>query len=317
MLSFLMRTFVLSFSIFWRALPCWALLFGILYALFSFLSSSPLIFLFLLMLAFGTLAVYMIFVHIRSGLIVADEVTPTDLGKLFKRSFKFFRFYALINGIFGGLSLLMFYVASNLGIFDFELLENVIFSGSDEDIMTFYAELMHPAAYAYFAFMQVLSQLFYGALAVPMAANAHACTPKGRDVEIFWGFGAKVIRMFLLNLVSGTLIVALVAVYVFLLLTMPIFDGLTILQFEDIEDIAAPTNIASYAMLAALVLFPIAGFVWMVSLWCAGATVCFMDHRDKLQAAKDFEMARVYEKPMSIDELRALRNSRMTGMPAE
>lgn len=241
----MMRTFLLSFSIFWRALPLWALLFGILYSLFSFLSSSPIIFLFLLMLAFGTLAVHMIFVHIRSGLVVADEVTPTDLGKLFKRSFKFFRFYALVNGIFGGLSLLMFYVASNLGIFDFVLLENLILSGTDEAILAFYAELMHPAAYAYFSFMQVLSQLFYGALAVPMVANAHACTPKGHDVEIFWGFGAKVIRMFLLNLISGTLVVALMAVYVFLLLTMPVFDGSTILQFENIEDIAAPTTIAS------------------------------------------------------------------------
>ena len=123
--------------------------------------------------------------------------------------------------------------------------------------------------------------------------------------------------MFLLNLISGTIVFALVLAYVFLLFTMPVFDGLTVLQFDNIEDVAMPTSIASYAMLAALVLFPIAGFVWMVSLWCAGATVCFMDHRDKLQAAKDFEMARVYEKPLSIDELRALRMSRMTGVPAE
>lgn len=317
MLSFLMRTFALSFSIFWRALPCWALLFGILYALFSFLSSSPIIFLFLLMLAFGTLTVYMLFVHIRSGLIVADEVTPTDLGKLFKRSFKFFRFYAMVNAIFGAFSLAMFAIAAKVGIFDMAVAEDAILSGSDEEIMAFYAELMHPAAYAYFALMQVAAQIFYGAFAVPMAANAHACTPKGRDVEIFWGFGAHVIRMFLLNLISGTIVIALVAAYLFLLLTMPVFDGLTILQFDNIEDIAAPTSIASYAMLGALVLFPIAGFVWMVSLWCAGATVCFMDHRDKKQAIKDFEIARVYEKPLSIDELRALRNSRMTGMPAE
>ena len=317
MLSFLMRTFVLSFSIFWRALPCWALLIGILYALFSFLSSSPLIFLFLLMLAMGTLTVYMLFVHIRSGLIVADEVTPTDLGKLFKRSFKFFRFYAMVNGIFVAMSLLMFTIAAKVGIFDMAVAEDAILSGSDEEIFAFYSELMHPAAYAYFAVMQIVTQIFYGAFAVPMAANAHACTPKGRDVEIFWGFGAHTLRMFLLNLISGTVVVALVLAYVFLLLTMPVFDGLTILQFENIEDIAAPSNIASYAMLAALVLFPIAGFVWMVSLWCAGATVCFMDHRDKKQAIKDFEIARVYEKPLSIDELRALRNSRMTGMPAE
>lgn len=317
MLSFFMRTFALSFSIFWRALPCWALLFGILYALFSFLSSSPLIFLFLLMLAFGTLTVYMLFVHIRSGLIVADEVTPTDLGKLFKRSFKFFRFYAMVNAIFGALSLTMFFIAARLGIFDMTLAEDAFLSGSDAELLAFYSDLMHPAAYAYFAVMQIVAQLFYGSFAVPMAANAHACTPKGRDVEIFWGFGAHVIRMFFLNLMSGTIVVALIAAYTFLVLTMPVFDGLTILQFESIEDFAAPTTLASYVMLAALVLFPIAGFVWMVSFWCAGATVCFMDHRDKLQSAKDFEMARVYEKPLSIDELRALRMSRMSGMPAE
>lgn len=317
MLSFLMRTFALSFSIFWRALPCWALLFAILYALFSFFADSPIIFFLLLMLGLGTLTVYMIFVHIRSGLIVADEVTPTDLGKLFKRSFKFFRFYALVNFLFGCMSMVMFVIAAKIGIFDLSVAEDAILSGRDEDLLAFYAQLMHPAAYAYFGVMQVFAQLFYGSLAVPMAANAHACTPKGRDVEIFWGFGAYTIRMFLLNLISGTIVVALVAAYVFLLLTMPVFDGLTILQFENIEDIAAPTTIASYAMLAALVLFPIAGFVWMVSLWCAGATVCFMDHRDRLQAAKDFEMSRVFEKPMSVDELRALRMSRMTGVPAE
>lgn len=317
MLSFLMRTFALSFSIFWRALPCWALLFAILYALGSFLASSPMIFIFLLMLAFGTLTVYMLFVHIRSGLIAADEVTPTDLAKLFKRSFKFFRFYAMVNGIFVAMSLVMFIIAAKLGIFDLAVAEDAIYSGSDEEILAFYSEMMHPAAYAYFAVMQMLSQMFYGAFAVPMAANAHACTPKGRDVEIFWGFGAHTIRMFLLNLISSTIVVALIALYVFLLLTMPIFDGNTILQFENIEDIALPSTVASYAMLAALVLFPIAGFVWMVSLWCAGATVCFMDHRDKLQTAKDVEMSRVYVEPMSMDELRALRMSRMSGMPAE
>jgi hypothetical protein len=269
------------------------------------------------MLAFGTLTVFMIFVHIRSGLIVADEVTPTDLGKLFKRSFKFFRFYAMVNGIFVGLSLVAFVGASKIGIFDLQVAEDAILSGNEEEILAFYDQMMHPAAYAYFAVMQIASQMFYSAFAVPMAANAHACTPKGRDTEVFWGFGAHIIRMFLLNLIAGTLIVALVAAYVFLLFTMPVFDGLTILQFETIEDLSVPNSIASYVMLAALVLFPIAGFVWMVSLWCAGATVCFMDHRDKLQAAKDFEMACVYEKPLSIDELRALRMSRMTGMPAE
>lgn len=317
MLSFLMRTFALSFSIFWRALPCWALLFAILYALFSFLSSSPIVFILLLMLAFGTLTVYMIFVHIRSGLIVADEVTPTDLGKLFKRSFKFFRFYAMVNSVFAGMSLLAFVFAARLGIFDMDVAQAAITSGTDEEIVAAYAQLMHPAAYAYFAVMQIFTQLFYGAFAVPMAANAHACTPKGRDVEVFWGFGAHAIRMFLLNLISGTIVIALVAAYVFLLFTMPVFDGLTILQFKSIQGITVPSTVASCVMLAALVLFPIAGFVWMVSLWCAGATVCFMDHREKLQAAKDFQLACVYEKPLSTDELRQLRMSRMSGMPAE
>ncbi len=317
MLSFFMRTFALSFSIFWRALPCWAFLFAILYALFSFLSSSPLIFLFLLMFAFGTLSVFMIFVHIRSGLIVADTVNATDLGKLFKRSFKFFRFFAMFNGILTGLSIVAFVFAARIGIFDLDAATNAITSGSDEELMAFQAEMMHPAAYAYFAVMQIFSQMAYSALAVPMAANAAACTPKGRDVEIFWGFGAHTIRMFLLNLVSGTIVVALVIAYVFLLLTMPVFDGSTLLQFEDIQDITLPTTVASYAMLAALVLFPIAGFVWMVSLWCAGATVCYIDHRDKKQSAKDFEMECIYEKPLSIDELRELRMSRMNGIPAE
>lgn len=317
MLSFLMRTFVLSFSIFWRALPCWALLFAVLYALFSFLSSSPFIFLFLLMLAFGTLTVYMLFVHIRSGLIVADEVTPTDLGKLFKRSFKFFRFYAMVNGIFAGLSLVAFVMAARIGIFNLEIAQEAVLSGTDEDLTAFSNELMHPAAYAYFVVMQIVSQMFYAAFAVPMAANAHACTPKARDCEVFWGFGAYTLRMFLLNLVAGTIITVLIVAYVFLLFTMPVFDGMAVLQLESLEDIVMPSSIGSYVMLAGLVLLPIIGFVWMVSLWCAGATICFMDHRARLQAAKDQEMARVYVEPMSVEDLRALRMSRMSGMPAE
>jgi len=316
MLSFVMRSFALSLSIFWRALPAWVALFAILYALFSFLSNTPFIFFFLLMLGMGTLTVYMIFVHIRSGLIVADEVTPTDLGKLFKRSFKFFRFFAMFNLLVTAVSVVAFVGASRVGVFDLELVQEAILSGSADALAELEAQLSSPAAYAYFTVSQILSQLAYCALAVPMAANAHACTPKGRDCEVFWGFGAYTFRMFLLVLITGTLIVGLVLAYGFLLFTMPVFDGLSVLQIESMDDFTMPTSIASYAMLGALVLFPIAGFVWMVSLWCAGATVCFLDHRDRRQMLNNQEIACVYEKPLSGEELRALRMARMTGVHA-
>jgi hypothetical protein len=316
MLSFILRTFALSISIFWRALPCWALLFGVLYVLADFFSSSLIIFAILLMAAGGTLMVYMIFVHIRSGLIVADVVTPTDIGALFKRSFKFFRFFAMFNALVSGLSVVAFVIAGRLGIFDLDAVVTAAKSGTPEDIEMLTELISRPSVYAYITITQILSQLAYASLAVPMAANAAACSPKARDYEVFWGFGAYTMRMFLLNLISGTIVTGFVLVYVFVFLTMPLFDGQSLLQLGDAADISAPNSVASYLMIAALVLLPVAGFVWMVSLWCAGATLCFLDHRARTQVVNDFDIARVFERPYSGEELRALRVSRMHGVHA-
>lgn len=313
MLSFLMRTFALSLSIFWRALPCWALLVAILYAIFSFFAESPILFLILLGFGAGTLMVFMLFVNVRSGLIVADAVNPTDLGKLFLRSFKFFRFFALFNSLMGGLSLGAFYVASQMGIFDFDMAVEAVTTGNTEALEELYAALSRPSVYAYTTATQILSQIAYASLAVPMAANAAACSPKARDYEIFWGFGAGALRMFLLMLVAGTIVTALVLVYGFVLLTMPVFDGLSLMQVSSVEELTAPSTLSSYLMIVVLVLFPIAGFVWFISLWCAGATLCFIDHRDRKQAENDFEISRVFERPHSVDDLRALRMARMQG----
>ncbi|GGA07385.1 hypothetical protein [Neptunicoccus cionae] len=313
MLSFLMRTFALSLSIFWRALPCWALLAAILYAVFSFFAESPIIFLILLGFGAGTLMVFMLFVNVRSGLIVADEVTPTDLGKLFLRSFKFFRFFAIFNALMGGLSLGAFYIASQMGIFDFDMAVDAVTTGDPDALAELYSTLSRPSVYAYTTVTQILSQIAYASLAVPMAANAAACSPKARNYEIFWGFGAGALRMFLLMLVAGTIITGMVLVYGFVLLTMPVFDGLSLMQVTTVEELTAPSTLTSYLMIAVLVLFPIAGFVWFISLWCAGATLCFIAHRDKSQEEKDFEISRVLERPHSTEDLRALRMSRMRG----
>lgn len=311
MLSFMMRTFALSLSIFWRALPCWALLAAILYAIFSFFAESPIIFLILLGFGAGTLMVFMLFVNIRSGLIVADAVTPTDLGKLFLRSFKFFRFFAIFNFMMTGISVGAYWVASQMGIFDMEMAISAVTSGDPEETAALMATLSRPSVYGYFAVTQTLSQFAYAALAVPVAANAAACSPKARNYEIFWGFGASAFRMFLLMLVAGTIVTGLVLVYGFVLLTMPVFEGLSLLQVTSVEELTAPTSMTSYLMIAVLVLFPIAGFVWMVSLWSAGATLCFIAHRDRRQAENDFEISRVFERPYSTEDLRALRMSRM------
>jgi hypothetical protein len=313
----MLRTFALSLSIFWRALPCWALLFGVLYALANFLSASPILFGLLMMLSAGTIMVFMMFVHIRSGLIVADVVTPTDVGKLFKRSFKFFRFFVMMNALMTGLTVASFYVACQFGMFDLEATLNTLKYGTEDEWLAMVQGFTGVGVYTYLTVMQILSQLFYAALAVPMAANAAACSPKTRDTEVFWGFGAFVGRMFLLNLVSGTLVTIMVLLYVFVGLAMPVFDGQSLMQITDASQILTPQDTSSYLMIAALVFLPIAGIVWMVSLWCAGATLCFLEHRDKLQAEKNRDMACVYERPLSVNELRDLRQSRMGGgMPA-
>lgn len=311
MLSFMMRTFALSLSIFWRALPCWALLVAVLYAIFSFFAESPIIFLVLLAFFAGTLMVFMLFVNIRSGLIVADAVNPTDLGKLFLRSFKFFSFFAIFNAVMTGISIGAYWVASQMGIVDMDMAIRAATTGDPDETAALLAALSRPSVYAYFAITQTLSQFAYASLAVPVAANAAACSHKARDYEIFWGFGAHALRIFLLMLVAGTIVTGLVLVYGFVLLTMPVFDGLSLLQVTSIEELTAPTGLASYLMIGVLVLFPIAGFVWMVSLWSAGATLCFISHRDLRQVEIDFEISRVFERPHSVEDLRALRLSRM------
>ncbi|MCP5073255.1 MAG: hypothetical protein GY947_08175 [Rhodobacteraceae bacterium] len=311
MTQFILNTFVLSFSIFWRAVPGWLVLAAVIYVGSSFFGEHPFIFVFFALLLAGPIMVLMSFIHIRSGLTALDEVTPPALRKLALRSFKFFRFFALFNLLMIVVSFLGIWCIAKYVSLDMDRISWAITNGNSLALESELSSLPGlPAVYALEFIVGTVWTLIYSALAVPMAANAAACTPKGRDVEIFWGFGAYTGRMFLLNMISGVAVFVLLLAYFFIVATMPMFDGQSLFELVRGETFLTPTATASWIMLGAVAIMPILGFVWLVSLWCAGATLCFRDHRDRLSAEREIEMERVYEQPMSIEELRDLRKSR-------
>ncbi len=310
MTQFILNAFILSFSIFWRALPGWLVLAAAIYMLGSFFGEHPFLFGFFVLLGAGPVMVMMAFIHIRSGLTALDEITPPALRKLMMRSFKFFRFFALFNLLMTAFTWAGFWSFAKFGLLDIESINSAVLSGNTTALEAEFSALQHPAIYTFQVFTWLLATLTYCALAVPMAANAAACTPKGRDTEVFWGFGAYTLRMFLLNMFSGAMVTVLLVAYFFIVATMPMFDGQSLLELVKTDTFLTPTTTASWIMLGVVSLMPILGIVWLVSLWCAGATLCFRDHRDRLQAEKNVELGRVYERPMSLEELVELRKSR-------
>lgn len=322
MLTFVMRAFALSFSIFWRALPMWLLLAGVLYALLTMLEENPIIFLFLLSVASGTLIYFMMFSHIRVGLSVLGETTEPDLAKLLRKSFGFFRFVAAWTAMVGGLTVAGFFALGKLGLFDWDRMLELVASTHPDDIAEFNALFAAGPVQAYFLVAQIAAQLAYCAVAVPMAANAAACSPKARDYEIFWGFGAHTLRMFLLTLVSFAVLSAAAIAYV--ALALGIFGQMAGLfgAFSDPARLSPEAIVAAleqvpasqwYLALGVLVALPLMALVWWVSLWCAGATLCFVEERDRREAKFRDEIERIYEKPLDEADLRALRLARMQG----
>lgn len=313
MLTFIMQSFTLSFSILWRALPMWGLLVAILYVLLSMLWEQPAIFIFLLFAGAGTIMYFMMFSHIRSGLSVLGETTPPDLGKLAVKSFRFFRFVALWTGLVTALSFAGFFTLGYLGLFDWTRMLELLAEGTPQARTELEAMFRAPGFYGYTVISSTLSQLAYCAIAVPMAANAAACSPKARDYEIFWGFGAFTGRMFVLNLCAGTVLTVLAVAYVVLGLGMTYMslDGLTEDSLAAL--ISGTLTWRAIVTIAAMVMLPVVALVWWISLWCAGATLCFVERRNISRARFAAEIECIYEEPMDAAELRALRMSRMGG----
>lgn len=314
-MRFVVSTFMLSFSIFIRAVPFWIVLGSVIYAMFAFFAHALIVPILFLILGAGPATVLMMFAHIRSGLAVRGRVTPPDLSALFKRSFKFYRFYVIVLSIASFVMLSGFMILAKFGYLD---------GGYDGTIPEFgtyagYAQAeqmitasQHWIAQLYFLATGQLMTLVYCALAVPMAANAAACTPKTRDTEVFWGLGSYTLRMYLISLLSGAALWFIMVAGIFAMAVMPVVESVSIVdlmrgsRIEGLEDMQFDmTQIAIIAGLMA------AGFVWTVSLWCAGATNCFIDlsNRREIERRESLEIPQTGP-DMSIDDLRALRLSR-------
>lgn len=312
MLNFLMRTFALSLSIFWRALPMWVVLFAIVYVLASALQSSWILLVLVLMLGTGTTMFLMMFNHIRAGLSALGETTAPDLGKLVRKAMKFCFFVGMLNLLVGVVNIGGLFVMSTLGLFQWDQMLQLATAADADSASNMEALFATGPFYAYSIVMNIATQLVYCAIAVPMAANAAACSPKARDYEIFWGFGSGTWRMFILMLASTTILTVLAVGYVLFATGIMAVHGeqLTALMTGQ-ADGAGWQLWSSVAMLVAV---PVLAVVWLVSLWCAGATLCFIDRRNIREAVFQAEIERIYEAPMDRTDLRELRMARMNGV---
>ena len=308
-LSFMMRSFALSFSIFLRAVPMWGFLVALIYVATVTFRENPIILIFLVLLASGATMHFMMFSHIRSGLSVLGETTPPDLSKLVRKSIRFCFFSGMWSILVTALSVVGFFTAGYLGMFDWDLMLEMVVAGDQDGLDQMFGA---SSVYAYWIVATTLSQLAYCCIAVPMAANAAACSPKARDYEIFWGFGSSAIRMLILITAAGTIVtVGLIAYFGFgILVIASSFDvsdpAALFLQMQQAPDWRGMITIVG------LVAIPILGFIWWISIWCAGATVAFVDRRRIYEAKFKQELERIYEAPMAKEDLRALRMSRMT-----
>lgn len=311
MLNFLIRAFALSLSIVWRALPMWVALFAVFYVLMSMLAGSPFLLILIMLLTFGTTMFFMMFSHIRAGLSALGETTAPDVGKLIRKAMKFCFFVGMINVLVAILNIGGLFAMSRIGLFQWDEMLGLAMQQTPESVSKLELLFATGPVYAYSIVMSIVSQLVYCAIAVPMAANAAACSPKARDYEIFWGFGSGTWRMFILMLASTTILTVAAVAYVLYVIGIMAVHGEQLTALLSGQLASADWQLWSSA--AMLVLIPVLAVVWLVSLWCAGATICFIDRRNIREAVFLSEIERIYEAPVDTQDLRALRMARMNG----
>lgn len=149
----------------------------------------------------------------------------------------------------------------------------------------------------------VLTSLFYICMAVPMTAVAHAATPRGRDADPFFGFGAG---FFSLLIAWGLWFAGFVYLGFLqdLTETMAYWIALAVQQIIGIP-VETPYAV-DYVTMAIVVLYLMWG-----TCWYSAVAVLAWDRkisrskRDKVEAAT---VPRV-----SAEDLRALREARMPG----
>ncbi|MEM7441104.1 MAG: hypothetical protein AAF393_16025, partial [Pseudomonadota bacterium] len=215
------------------------------------------------------------------------------------------------------LSVAGFFTLGYLGLFDWDRMFELALAGTPEAQSELESVFSGAGVYAYYVISSTLTQIAYCAIAVPMAANAASCSAKARDYEIFWGFGAYAFRMFLLNLIAGTILTVGLILYFVLGITMAAstFSGLD--EASILEAFQQAPGWREMLTLCALIALPILALIWWGSLWCAGATIAFVDRRNVREAKFQQELECIYEEPMAREDLRALRMARMAGsMPA-
>lgn len=152
-------------------------------------------------------------------------------------------------------------------------------------------------------FYLVLTTLFYFGMAVPMTAAAHASTPKGGDVDPFYGFGAGLFSL----MTSWGLWLAGMVYFGFFDMLGEATTYSTYLMMANLVGVEGePPQPLDWTFLAISVLYLLWG-----TCWFSATAVLAWDQR---QARRLEEKAAAVAVPrVSADDLRALREARMPG----
>ena len=153
----------------------------------------------------------------------------------------------------------------------------------------------------------VLNSLFYFCMAVPMTAVAHAATPKGRDTDPFFGFGAG---LFSLMAAWALWIVGMIYFRFFESLGEGFAYAIWLMLESLLDTGAEPPYLVDWAYFAAAVLYLLWG-----TCWFSATAVLAWDRTHQKRKLQKVETASVPR--VSADELRALREARMPGSREE
>lgn len=315
MFSYLFRTVLLSFSIFWRMVlvipfyitfaACFA--FGALFVpvsglvIFAAVGNTALAVLALtaiIAIAFTMISIIANIIAIRAGLSARDAWGLPDFVRLLKVGFQYSVFHTFVAlfvlGLAGGVLIVLHLSGVVSGMVEVNKI-------NPNDLTTLLN--LHPAVLSIVGVATLILYVILAAMQTPLAAAAHGVTMKAHQPDFFYGFGDRFILQFIIVVVTNTGL-ALLQVYN-LIAAIP----LVLYQVIAGEGLPPAVTAAFRSMDVVLTVGGILLFgIWLFSLLNAAATQSYLDLRARREAEAS---AVIVAQRADPNDLRNLRDSRM------
>jgi hypothetical protein len=315
MFTYIFRTFILSFSIFWRMVlvipvyitfaTCFAFgalfvpMSGLMIAAVAGLTALAILAMTAIMtIAFTMISVIANIIAIRAGLSARDAWGPPDFIRLLKVGFQYSVFHTFVAlfvlGLAGGALIVLHLSGVVVGMAEL----NKINPNDPVSLSS-----LHPAVLVIVGLAVLILYVIMAAMQTPLAAAAHGVNMKAHQPDFFYGFGDRFVIQFIIVVVTNT---ALMVLQVYnLIAAIPIVLYATIAG----DGVPPEVRVAFGSMETVLAVGGLLLFgIWLISLLNAAATQSYLDLAGR-RAAAAAEV--VVAQRIDPDTLRDLRQSRM------